>query len=116
MIDTKEMNTMHTLQSLLMQVRDSAQFDVDVRSYSGRGMYGENCLGVTISPGEMGQFIARLMEAQHLLDTEEGDEEVKETEWEAVAKGLRRWTQDSMGRGTIIYFPGVPFVDYDDEV
>lgn len=47
------------------------------RSYSGRGMYGAECVGVSLdSPGD--------------LDSE----------------GLPRATQDSLGRGVILYWPG----------
>lgn len=71
--------------------------------YSGRGMYGERCLGFTGSVGDLFQFAVRLAELDQDLATDLGD------------AGMR---SDSMGRSEIFYWPsfGLPFavIGYDE--
>jgi hypothetical protein len=74
------------------------------RSYSGRGMYGERCLGVESE--NVGELLCAVAVG--------GAAAVEH------AHTLSKAHQDSMGRGMIIYFPDVPFVgaerdDSDDE-
>jgi hypothetical protein len=67
--------------------------------YSGRGMYGAECLGIVISGlGEAMTFTAALMAA---LDAhgEEGENILYD-----LARDAR---QDNMGHDMIAYFPGV---------
>lgn len=68
------------------------------RSYSGRGMSGRECLSVTL-PGDemMGRFFADVLEA---IDAEETD---------PAAHAFRRMRTDSLGKGTVAYFPGEKF-------
>ena len=69
--------------------------DATVRQYSGRGMYGKQCLGITVShrtsPFEVGLAIGSYDE---LVDLFVG----------------QRVETDSMGRGMVIYFPGLKWV------
>ena len=60
--------------------------------YSGRGMYGETCLGIT------GQYLTTI----DVLEVLERafDDEGKARDF------MHRVNTDSMGRGTIFYFPG----------
>lgn len=68
------------------------------RSYSGRGMDGKECLSVTLAgDGMMGRFFADVLE---VIDAEEMD---------PAAHAFRRMRTDSLGKGTVVYFPGVPF-------
>lgn len=76
--------------------------EFETRSYSGRGMYGDTCLGVTIDGG-IGRMLALIVES--------ADEDNRE----ALGETLRSMRTDSMGRGTIVYFPGTPYVGEDDE-
>jgi hypothetical protein len=69
------------------------QFDGEVRAYSGRGMYGEQCLGVTID----GDLIGFAMNLAACL-AEEGHFDVAES---LAAQACT----DSLGRGSILYFP-----------
>lgn len=64
----------------------------ETRSYSGRGMYGKKCLGVTIDE-DLIKFVFDLGMACQ-------EEEVERP-------GLIR--TDQLGLGTIIYFPGQPY-------
>lgn len=66
--------------------------DAIYEDYSGRGMYGASCFGITHAGArEVLAFIA------HLATIDE----------EAALLLAERATEDSMGRGTITYFPGV---------
>ena len=77
------------------------EVDGDARTYSGRGMYGKSCAGITISDEsslvELGAAIVTTIEDEDLSDT--------------LIKGARL---DSMGRGVIVYWPTIE-TDGDDE-
>lgn len=95
-------NDKHPLQSLL----DNA--DVATRSYSGRAMYGRNCLGVVTD--DLGAFMESLGEA--LL--EQGDDLNRDERFE-ITQGLKSARWDNMGTDIIVYFPGVKYTDEDDD-
>mgnify|MGYP003336159782 CR=1 FL=1 len=73
--------------------------EYECRSYSGRGMYGKNCLGVVVDAK---------IEMFHLA-YQAGQQQVQFY--------LEKMEWDSMGHSTIFYWPGVPFVEFveDDE-
>lgn len=70
--------------------------------YSGRGMYGDECVGIVCGQGEMG--VAQLMIVAALGLDDEG------LNWndvlEAFDEGPEMHT-DSMGLRTIVYWPSV---------
>lgn len=74
----------------------------DVRTdYSGRGMYGKNCIGID-GDGNQLKVVAKLFV------------ELAETELASIIDKLAaRISSDNMGLGWIIYFPGV---QYDGEI
>lgn len=76
--------------------------DYQVRSYSGRGMYGRECLGVMIEQySSLGNLFADLIEtASSGSDSDE---------LQTVADSIRDFKQDSLGRDTIVYFPNIPW-------
>lgn len=79
--------------------------ELSVRSYSGRGMYGRTCLGVTLG-GDIGNAVADIFLAMaHTASP---------SDMEEVADAFRGMQTDSMGRGTIMYFPGIEFSDSDE--
>lgn len=66
--------------------------------YSGRGMYGDTCLGYHGSQPMLFVFdLARLLA---------GDDDADEIRRE-ISERLSRFSTDSMGRGTIFYWPSV---------
>lgn len=65
--------------------------------YSGRGMYGSTCPGITVNGG-MEPFELALALAEYVSETED----VGPYELGDILGGSRT---DSMGRGYIIYFP-----------
>lgn len=79
------------------------QIDADIRDdYSGRGMYGDTCIGVTFD-----QYGGNEMELGVLLG-----QKLDADDAYALARNAR---SDSMGLGTIIYFPNFKFEDEEDE-
>ncbi len=73
-----------------------------IRSYSGRAMYGRICLGVDTD--DVGEVFAAILESV------EGEEDTRD-----IQEAFRNMRTDSMGRGTIVYFPQVPFVDDEED-
>lgn len=72
-------------------------------AYSGRGMGGEKCLSVSLAadgngpPSNIGRLFADVLEATR--DEYQGH----------VAVAFRKMRTDSLGKGTVVYFPGVEF-------
>ncbi len=87
--------------SALQQLAEDAE--LDVRSYSGRGMFGRECLG--IEGDDVCDIFAALFQAA--ADTEPDLQE--------IADALRNCSRDQMGLGAILYFPRVPFCDDSEE-
>jgi len=87
---------MHALQQLF----DEAE--IETRSYSGRSMYGKECLAVDLNKG-LGDFIADVLYAMQEPARRRGEAH------DEIAEAFRGMVTDSMGRGIIVYFPGVPF-------
>jgi hypothetical protein len=83
-----------TLQQMIEELIETGlgqDDDLQVRSYSGRGMYGKECLAVTADDG---------LAALQLIA------------WEAGKQGIempRHIRQDSMGLGVVLYWPEVDF-------
>ena len=65
------------------------------RSYSGRGMYGKECLAVSLRDVSESEFYADLVEKTN------GSDALR------VAKALRNMRTDSLGRGIVLYFPSI---------
>lgn len=65
------------------------------RPYSGRGMYGEYCWSVDVTPAIF---------AAAILDYEREERLDPDTRAMAI-RTLRGSREDSMGRGVILYFP-----------
>ena len=65
---------------------------------------GRTCIAVTTDT--RGNLIRRL--GRFLYQRASG--ELLEEDVQAAIVALQGWTEDSMGRGIVIYFPNVPFV------
>ncbi|MBV6513918.1 MAG: hypothetical protein FMNOHCHN_03500 [Ignavibacteriaceae bacterium] len=61
-------------------------------NYSGRGMYGKTCMGITVE--ELENCLFRLGRMSGELDSE-------------LSKALENFRTDSLGRSFIIYFPKI---------
>ncbi|HNT78169.1 MAG TPA: hypothetical protein PKH77_24410 [Anaerolineae bacterium] len=70
--------------------------EVRVRSYSGRSMYGRECVGAVIGRHDSQAYLAALT----MLYADDEEREELSNLWRDVCS-------DSMGMGTVIYFPSV---------
>lgn len=71
---------------------------LEVMAYSGRGMFGDQCVAVSVQGG-LGELIAALLRA-----------DVDDDEREGLARCAEHIRTDTLGRGIVVYFPHVPFV------
>lgn len=85
--------------------------DFECRSYSGRGMYGKSCLGITVESGQLGDIMACIVDACTELGRDADDDHAYPADVEKICEALRHMSQDSLGLGMIIYFPRVPYDD-----
>lgn len=80
-------------------VSDMEGHGVDVRDdYSGRGMFGDRCIAVCGNLGDLIRFIRTVVVNMVTEDDDPVDL------LDDLAESAR---QDSMGTGTVYYFPGV---------
>ncbi len=92
----------------LIQAIEEAGYEA--RSYSGRGMYGKSCVGVTC--GRTEAFSLGVKVGMCLAANEDENEDA-ESSVEALAD---LWVQtDSMGHDMIVYFPGVAWEQDEEE-
>jgi len=89
----------HWVQQVL---EDHGHFD-NVRSYSGRGMYGKSCLGVTMRRGELSEFDLGVLLAGH------------QEEYSGNFSPIPKPSTDNMGLDMIAYWPSIPYIDDDEE-
>jgi hypothetical protein len=91
----KTPQTNDTLISMIMEVADC--FNARVRTYSGRGMFGERCVALDVSqyenPYQIVFELGREAEARNL------------SEYDCAI--LAKPSQDSMGYGTVLYWPSI---------
>ena len=96
----------HVLQTLLEDAGVTG-----IRSYSGRGMSGRECLGVQLRAlSGIGDILGPLL--REIVRDRDPD---RTSDAGEVAKAFEDVRTDDLGKGTIIYFPNVPFTDDDSE-
>lgn len=99
--------------------------------YSGRGMFGRKCIGMSGTDSDINTVISETLQmAVQDLFTDTVDLDGEDTTavynknddvQQAIATLLGRSARDSMGRGTIVYWPqvewpeGLPLTVYEDE-
>jgi hypothetical protein len=117
----KAMSNKHALQTYLEQVRDDG-YEFKIRSYSGRGMFGATCVAVTLDRYSISQceLIARVVAAAAYDGAEKAEEEgdfaaegVSSNTMDIV-EAMSNTNTDSMGLGTVVYWPNVPYVAGDE--
>lgn len=80
-----------------------------VQSYSGRGMYGKVCLGVSCD-----NAITTLLEAiSGFVENCGSDQDEMDKVFEFVQL-LKNPKTDSLGRGQILYFPNIKWEENDE--
>ena len=79
----------------------------ETRSYSGRGMYGRKCLGVSMDAEERPLKIAADV-FEYLLDDMGG---MSEADKKDILRAFKGACTDSLGLGSILYFPRIEYVE-----
>ena len=98
-----------TVQQMFQHVVDDSGQEMRIRSYSGRGMYGKECMALVCqSYGQVARVIAGVM--RFACDQAENNPE-SNVEVDDVEINLGRMRMDSMGRGIVAYWPDIPFED-----
>lgn len=105
---------MDSVQKLLKAACEDMGEEVSFRNdYSGRGMYGKRCVGITGSRGDCQRVIAEVLRqmTQELfdaaIDCDEGEENAAYDLNDAVQENidkLMHQSMDSMGLDVIVYF------------
>ncbi len=114
---------MQALQERIKEACEDAGEDfISFRNdYSGRGMYGSRCVGITGTMGECQQILAQVIKnmsmnlsavAKESMDPDfsatEDDLADTENEFDKQVDALMNFSQDSMGMGgVILYWPGL---------
>jgi hypothetical protein len=83
------------------------RLDVEVRSYSGRGMYGKECIGFVVARGTAAAQFAFNLAIELATDDKCGPEAIEEFHGKS-------WCQDSLGMDTIVYVPSVAWDESED--
>lgn len=74
----------------------------NVRSYSGRGMYGKRCLGVALTEGAcLGGLFASVLGCLNEDDLSDI----------CLLEAFEDMQVDSLGKGSIVYFPRIDFCE-----
>lgn len=76
------------------------------RSYSGRYMYGKDCLGVTCD-NPLSFIINLVQELVEYMDI------IGQDEFSSFLNKLNNINQDTMGMGSIIYWKDIPYTEED---
>lgn len=87
-------------QEALEHIKDIGEIEFTIRSYSGRGMYGKQCLGITIDLENIASLFFDLGQIYSKSDFYSETQSI---------------TFDNMGLSMIVYFPYVEYVDDKNE-
>ena len=93
-----------TTKSLIQTICETA--DIEFRSYSGRGMFGRQCLGITAKDALT--VAVDLFDGLRYAPLDEADLDAAH---EDLAQALREARTDSMGMDVIVYFPDIAVVE-----
>lgn len=82
--------------------------ELRAREYSGRFMYGKKCLGIELDQGESSLSLAStlLSEAAHNLEGPSLEEGIL-----ILSEMFSDAREDSLGLGTIVYFPKIQWTE-----
>ena len=111
-------------QALAQRIKDACEDsgEVDFRNdYSGRGMFGRNCVGISSTTRECNKVIATVINALMSSVSAEalfrGDSyklSDAEQEFEQSVELLLDSEQDSMGHGVILYWPNLEHLEEEE--
>lgn len=93
---------------LIAAKEDLASNGVQVRSYSGRGMYGSECIAIDGDEAECQAALSALISEQ-ISQVSDGDT-TRDDAREFVTL-LMEYKTDNMGKGIVMYWPGIEYKD-----
>lgn len=99
--------SLEVLEEIVITLEDLSQTDVELRTdYSGRAMYGDQCVGFV---GDFSAFDLGVAVAKTLLPSDyyDDDSAVLEDQMAAFHAMVGSCSEDSMGRSSIYYFPSL---------
>lgn len=94
----------------IKEIVENAGFDP--QSYSGRGMYGRNCLSFNLDRDE--NVVDAILDLAEAVNSYV--EESSEVDFGDVIYQFKGAKTDSMGLGEVIYFPNIEWEDDDEEL
>ena len=113
---------------LLREIVDNCNdTGAEPRCYSGRGMYGAECLGVVGEDDECDKLLSSIITAliddvyQMSIDADDTEESLQNARKtmdnaqcivSALIRGQRR---DTMGKQIVVYFPDIDWAEYNPE-
>lgn len=87
---------------LIREIAEDGNEDTGFRNnYSGRGMYGRECVGITGSQSDCQALIAAIIKEAHARADDD------ELVFDDVVDAVLDYSQDSMGFDVIIYWPHI---------
>lgn len=114
------------LQERIKEMADNGY--VEYRSYSGRGMYGKSCVGITGSYRDcqrlLSDIAAEIIDDVYTTAIDCGDDEKEMIHAGNVAnqskediENLMNYSTDNMGLDIVMYWPNIKFVgkEFEDE-
>lgn len=106
--------------SVLERLQDDGDGDLTLRrEYSGRGMFGRKCVAVDVREGSAARvvcmIISELTSSDFVDECPEGDEFWLADRVAELCEALQYVKQDSMGLGTVIYWPNIQESETDNE-
>jgi hypothetical protein len=91
---------------LIREIAEDGNEDTGFRNnYSGRGMYGRECVGITGSQSDCQAIIAEVIKQAHARADDD------ELVFDDVVDAVLDYRQDSMGFDVIIYWPHISPVE-----
>ncbi len=96
--------------SELQEIVEDAGFET--QSYSGHGMYGKKCLSFNLESGEneLDAFLSIAEAIQSYVESHDDGLELED-----ITPHFMGAKSDSMGLGTVIYFPNVEWEEIEDQ-
>jgi len=85
------------------QIREAIEAVYEVRDYSGRAMFGKSCVGITVED-PIKAVLEIVEEFYRSTDIEEEPDALPDLCYE-----LKNHRVDTMGLGSILYWPEIPW-------
>jgi hypothetical protein len=110
-------------QQLLLDAAKDLDNGAAVRSYSGRGMFGRNCVGITGTLSDCQAVVAGALTAAmedlftSSIDTDDSDREAynKRDQVATLIDQLTKFSWDNMGYDVVLYFPNLKWEEVEEE-